>query len=195
MRAERQLLRLGDYLVRRACQRLPPDIRQERYSERAAALPAILHDPQIRPAPRRAVRMLGYAADTLRGTAMTPVRAGRRTDRATAVFNLVLAALLVAMAWVIWATVRAPGPGPNYLRLAWSVLLVATLISMLVRPGKPVTVLICMSAALAGVADSLWNAAQAPGDWVNHVVAAGLFVGFLGGAVRLASRWARTRRA
>ena len=72
MRGERRLLRLGEYLVGRACQRLPPEVREERYREWAAELPAILHDPQVRPAPWRAVRMLGYAADTLRGTAMTP---------------------------------------------------------------------------------------------------------------------------
>ena len=76
MRGERQLLRLGEYLVGRACQRLPQEAREERYREWAAELPAILHDPQIRLAPRRAARMLGYAADTLRGAAMTPVRAG-----------------------------------------------------------------------------------------------------------------------
>ena len=63
MRAERHLLRLSEYLVGRACQRLPKDIREESYREWAAELPAILHDRQIRLAPRRAVRMLGYAAD------------------------------------------------------------------------------------------------------------------------------------
>ena len=72
MRGQRQLLRLGEYLVRRACRQLPQDVREERYQEWAAELPAILHDPQVRFALRRAVRMLGYAADTLRGTAMTP---------------------------------------------------------------------------------------------------------------------------
>jgi hypothetical protein len=52
MRGERLLLRTGEYLVGRACQRLPPDIREERYREWSAELPAILHDPQVRPAPR-----------------------------------------------------------------------------------------------------------------------------------------------
>ena len=84
MRAERQLLRIGEYLVGRACQRLPQDIREERYREWAAELPAILHDPQIRLAPRRAVRMLAYAADTVRGATLTPARARRRTPRMTA---------------------------------------------------------------------------------------------------------------
>jgi hypothetical protein len=73
MRAERALLRTGEYLVGRACRRLPPETRDERYREWAAELPAILHDPQIRLAPRRAVRMLGYAATTvLATTALIP---------------------------------------------------------------------------------------------------------------------------
>jgi F-type H+-transporting ATPase subunit b len=84
MRAERQLLRIGEYLVGRACQRLPEDIREERYREWAAELPAILHDPQPRLAPLRAVRMLAYAADTVRGATLTPARARRRTPRMTA---------------------------------------------------------------------------------------------------------------
>lgn len=84
MRAERQLLRIGEYLVGRACQRLPEDIREERYREWAAELPAILHDPQPRLAPLRAVRMLAYAADTVRGATLTPARDRRRTPRMTA---------------------------------------------------------------------------------------------------------------
>jgi F-type H+-transporting ATPase subunit b len=81
MRAERQLLSIGEHLVSRACRRLPEDAREERYREWVAELPAILHDPQIRFAPRRAVRMLAYAADTARGAALTPARARRRTPR------------------------------------------------------------------------------------------------------------------
>jgi hypothetical protein len=75
---ERPLLRLGEYLVRRACQRLPRDVRDERCREWLAELPAILHDPEVRFAPWRAVRMLAYAADTVRGTVMTPGQARRR---------------------------------------------------------------------------------------------------------------------
>ena len=72
MRAERSLLRIGEYLVGRACRRLPREIRDERCREWAAELPAILRDPEIRLAPHRAVRMLGYAADTVRATALAP---------------------------------------------------------------------------------------------------------------------------
>lgn len=67
MRWERPLLRAGEYLVRRSCRYLPSPIRDERYREWTAELPAILNDPDTKPAVRRAVRMLCYAADTIRG--------------------------------------------------------------------------------------------------------------------------------
>ncbi len=193
MRAERGLLRLGEYLVGRACQRLPQDIRDERYREWAAELPAILHDPQIRLAPRRAVRMLGYAADTLRGTALIHARARRQTPAMTATLSILLVADLVVVTWNTWNIAGAPGHPLNYLRLAWSLLLVAYPISMLRRSAARATTLIAISGALTGAAISLWDAAQAPADWVNYFAAASLVLLLL--ALGLASRWARTRRA
>ena len=92
MRAERSLLRIGEYLVGRACRRLPREIRDERCREWAAELPAILRDPEIRLAPHRAVRMLGYAADTVRATALAP---GRPCFNATWLFLLAVASWLV----------------------------------------------------------------------------------------------------
>ena len=182
--------------MRRACHRLPPDTREERYREWAAELPAILHDPQIRPALRRAVRMLGYAADTFRGT-MPPVRAPRRMSSATAALSLVPLLLLLAglalVSWDIWTTARAPGHGLNYLQLAWALLLLAFPISLLVRSTARMTVLIVISGNLAGVAVSLWNAAQAPENWVNYFLAALYLLLLL--ALLLASRWARGRHA
>ena len=192
MRAERQLLRLGEYLVGRACQRLPKDIREERYREWAAELPAILHDPQIRLAPRRAIRMLGYAADTFRGTTLTDVRARRQTPAMTAALSVLLLAGLALVTWNIWNIVRAPEHPLNYLRLAWSLLLVAYPISTLLRSATRVTTLIAISGTVPGVAFSLWDAAHAPGDWVNYFAAAWLVLSLL--ALWLASRWARTRR-
>jgi hypothetical protein len=202
MRAERRLLRLGEYLVGRACQRLPPDIREERYQEWAAELPVILHDAQIRLAPRRAVRMLGYAADTFRGTALTHVRARRQTPAMTAALSLLLLAGMALVAWNIWNIVRAPGHPLNYLQLAWSLLLVAAPISMLVRPATRVTTLIVIIGILPGVAFRLWDAAQAPGDWVNYVVAACLVLSLLALWIvsrsnfsrRFRSVWTRRRR-
>jgi hypothetical protein len=192
MRAERQLLRLGEYLVSRACQRLPKAIREERYREWAAELPAILHDPQIRLAPRRAVRMLGYAADTFRGTTLTHIRARRKTPAMTAALSILLCTGLALVTWNLWDIVRAPGHPLNYLLLAWSLLLLAYPVSTLLRSAMRVATLIASSGSLAGVAVSLWDAAQAPGDWVNYFEAALLVLLLL--ALWFANRWARTRR-
>jgi len=70
MRGERCALRAGEYLVSLACRRLPARIRQEQYQEWLAELPVILRDRGTGPAPLRVVRMLAFAADTLRGTAL-----------------------------------------------------------------------------------------------------------------------------
>ena len=110
MRGERRLLRLGEYLVGRACRRLPREVREERCREWAAELPAILHDPQVRFAPWRVVRMLGYAADTLRGTAMTSGRTPGAIARSRQAW-LFLAIGLVAAAVNTWAIVQAPEIG------------------------------------------------------------------------------------
>jgi hypothetical protein len=68
MRGERYALRAGEYLVGRASRRLPAGVREQRRQEWLAELPVILHDRDAGPAPRRVVRMLSFAADTLRGT-------------------------------------------------------------------------------------------------------------------------------
>ena len=81
MRGERRLLRIGEYLIARACRHLPAGARDERYREWVAELPAILRDPGVRPAARRAARMLRYASGTIRGTALTPGSARRVTVR------------------------------------------------------------------------------------------------------------------
>ena len=70
MRGDRSALRAGEYLVSLACRRLPARIRQEQYQEWLAELPVILRDRDTGPAPLRVVRMLAFAADTLRGTAL-----------------------------------------------------------------------------------------------------------------------------
>ena len=81
MREERPLLRIGEYLIARACRHLPAGARDERYREWVAELPAILRDPGVRSAARRAVRMLRYASGTIRGTALAPGSARRVTAR------------------------------------------------------------------------------------------------------------------
>jgi hypothetical protein len=193
MRGERQQLRLGEHLVRRACQRLPRDIREERYREWAAELPAILHDPQIRLGPCRAVRMLGYAADTLRCTVMTALRARSRAPGMTAVLSLLLVACLAVVVSDIWAIVRAPEHGVNYLQLASGLLFAAFPISLLIRSAARVTTLIFISGTLAGVAVYLWSAVQAPRDRANYLVVAWLCLLLL--IFWLVRRWARFTHA
>ena len=77
MRGERRLLRIGEYLIARACRHLPSGARDARYREWVAELPAILQDLGVRSAARRAARMLRYAAGTIRGTVLTPGSARR----------------------------------------------------------------------------------------------------------------------
>jgi hypothetical protein len=72
MRGERPALGAGELLVSLASRRLPTGIRQERCQEWLAELPVILRDRDAGPAPVRIVRMLAFAADTLRGTAVAP---------------------------------------------------------------------------------------------------------------------------
>ena len=112
MRWERPLLRAGEYLIGRSCRRLPGQIRDERYREWTGELPAILNDPDTRSAVRRAVRMLGYAADTVRGTALARGRARRRPmARRAAGIGLHIIPEVAAAAFLIWVTVTAPGTG------------------------------------------------------------------------------------
>jgi hypothetical protein len=170
MRAERWLLRAGEYLLSLACNRLPPDIREEQYREWAAELPAILHDPQIRLAPWRAVRMLGFAADTVRGTAVAAGRARGWMPRLSAAWALlVLGGCLVSVALGTWLIVQAPGSAQGYLVLAWAVPFSAFFIRKRVRPAGRMTALLAISGIPGLVA---WNVTQGPGDWVNYLLAA-----------------------
>jgi hypothetical protein len=194
MRAERQLLRLGEFLVHRACQQLPPDAREERYREWAAELPAILHDPQIRPAARRAVRMLGYAADTLRGTIMTPGTARGRISRVSAALDLLFpAAALAVVAWNVWNIVRGPREVQNYLYVAWGLLIVASAVRKRIRRAGRMTALLGLSAIVPLGAVVLVNAAEAPDDWVSYLLAALLFLPPL--VVLLVAWWLRRLQA
>lgn len=104
------MLRAGEYLVSRACRRLPARIREEWYQEWLAELSVILHDREAGPAPLRVVRMLAFAADTLRGTTLAP-DAYRGAHRGGAVktihwlavglllFSALLGALLALLAY------------------------------------------------------------------------------------------------
>jgi hypothetical protein len=174
---ERVLLRAGEYLVGRACRRLPRGSRKDRYREWAAELPAILHDPDLRFAPHRAVRMLAYAADTLRGAARTPGRARRRPPAPLALLlGLLFVAGLAVTVWDSWDTARAPGHWVNYVTLAWSVCLAAWPVGQYLRSTARATQLLFFGGLLAGMVVNIWNAVQAPADWVSYFVAACFFV-------------------
>jgi hypothetical protein len=180
MRGESALLRTGEYLVGRSCRRLPPEIRDERYREWVAELPAILHDREIRLAPHRAARMLAYAADTLRGTGLTPGRTRRRSAvPSTLLLALLFVAGLVMVVWGIWDAARAPEHEVNYVQVAWSLLLVTWPISQYVQSSARMTGLILIAGGLAGEVTYIWNAVQAPGGWVNYFVAVWLFLLYL----------------
>lgn len=111
---ERWALSAGEYLVARACRRLPAEVREERYREWVAELPVILHDRDAGPAPLRVIRMLAFAVDTLRGTTLSAGAyqyqgAHRRGDfennHALALSLLVLSGLLALLAvegWMVY---------------------------------------------------------------------------------------------
>jgi hypothetical protein len=73
--------RLAEYLIRRACRRLPGDTGAERCREWAGELPAILNDPDVRPAFLRWVRALSYAAGISRTTRQLRLVGGRPRQR------------------------------------------------------------------------------------------------------------------
>jgi hypothetical protein len=193
MRFERRLLRLGEYLVRLACRRLPQNIRAERCQEWAAELPAILHDPEVRFGWRRAIRVLSYAADTIRGAALTRARTRYRAAVITAAVRILLPTGLASVGGDIWILVRTPALPPDYLQLACGLLLVAFPISILAGAAVSVSRRIVISAVLLGVAADLWRAVQAPDDWWNYCAAAVFVVLLL--VLRLAGQRASSRRA
>ena len=154
MRGERCALRAGEYLVCRACRRLPVRIRQEQYQEWLAELPVILRDRDTGPAPLRMVRMLAFAADTLRGTALAAdaYYRGAHRGRGTAAKDIrwlgtgllllsgLLACALVLLAyegWIIYQLAAGPNlPFSVSLALSNLVLFAASCIPRWASPGR-----------------------------------------------------------
>ena len=116
MRGERRLLHIGEYLITRACRHLPAEARDERYREWVAELPAILRDPGVRPAARRAARMLRYASGTIRGTALTPGSARRVTVH---IAGLVAPPIIAGLAFYRLAGRRPPRSGSTWGSASW----------------------------------------------------------------------------
>jgi hypothetical protein len=121
MNGRRWVLSAGEYLVGRASRYLPPSTREQRHQEWSAELPVILEDPGVRPAARRAARMLWFAIDTLRGAAIARYTAagrhahrdadGKARDRLTreGLLGIVaLPALLAVGGYFIYTAVSGP---------------------------------------------------------------------------------------
>jgi hypothetical protein len=64
--AQRLAEPLAGWLIGRACRHLPAAAREERAREWTAELPAILADPDVRPALLRSARAVRFAAGTVR---------------------------------------------------------------------------------------------------------------------------------
>jgi hypothetical protein len=75
--------RIGEWLIRADCRRLPTDVRAERCQEWTAELPAILADQGIRPPFLRALRVLTFCIGISRAARQLsrPARAGSRRTR------------------------------------------------------------------------------------------------------------------
>jgi hypothetical protein len=105
MTSRPRVQRLAEYLLRRACRRLPEPARDECYREWTAELPAILQAPDTRLALHRSVRALLFAADQGRGTRRLSAKADSARGRTfrTRVFRFVLRhAEAVAVGFAVW---------------------------------------------------------------------------------------------
>jgi hypothetical protein len=178
MRGERCALRAGEYLVSLACRRLPARIREEQYQEWLAELPVILRDRDTGPAPLRVVRMLAFAADTLRGTALAAdAYRGAHRGRGTAAKDLrwlgtglLLLGALLACALVLLAykgcIIHQVAAGPN---LPFSVTLALSNLGLLAasyisRRGSPGLRWYIISKIVAGAGMSV-RAIASPSGW------------------------------
>jgi hypothetical protein len=169
MRGEQQLLRLGEYLIGLACRGLPRETRDERCQEWVAELPAILLDPATRFAPRRAARMLRYAAGTFRGTLAPGSHLRRPVDRWIALLSALIIFGAASTVNDIWGAVQAPGHWLNYVQLAWGLLQVALPVGLFARARLRTILLIAASGLLAGAVVNVSLVLQAPGDWVSYL--------------------------
>jgi hypothetical protein len=98
--------RIAEHLIRRACRRLPGDVRDERYREWAAELPAIVGDPDVRYAFLRTARMLRYAAGVARSTRRLPQAVGAPAwgERQPAIFPRPDGVVPAIAAVALWGT-------------------------------------------------------------------------------------------
>jgi hypothetical protein len=139
MRPARHLLRVGEYLVGRACRHLPHEVRAERYREWAAELPAILGDPGVRPAWRRPVRMLRYTLGIRVSAVALAPRPRRRTIRASTVVWITF--ISASCAYQTWYAVKGTPDWVNYVSAGYSLALLLAFPAVWRwksrRPGHP----------------------------------------------------------
>jgi hypothetical protein len=107
--------RLAESLIRLSCRRFPKDIRDERYREWTAELPAILDDPDIRFRVHRDVRALRFAAG----------HASPRLRQPGAGKLLTVAVILVAVG------IAAIASGRQLILLLWSISMASLALVML----------------------------------------------------------------
>jgi len=143
--------RIAEYWVRRAGRRLPGEIREERYREWAAELPAILSDPGVRGAGRRRARAIRYAFGVYRGAGRLARGAGRPRTAASGGWASrsrtrplgrlrlppgVVPGLAAVFLWVsdiVLIRVVPPNGGPDYPAVAVSIVAAALGLVGLVR--------------------------------------------------------------
>ncbi len=124
--------RIAEHLLRRACRRLPGDIRDERYREWAAELPAIIHDPVIRVAFLRSACALRYAVGVARSTRHLPaVGASPRGTRQPAIFprpDGIFPAIAGVVAWMTLIVLAGAFPAAAASPGLWPPLFIAVLL-------------------------------------------------------------------
>jgi hypothetical protein len=125
--------RIAEHLIHRACRRLRGDLRDERYSEWAAELPAILHDPDIRFAFLRSARALRYAAGIYRSTRHLPRAAGAPAwgERQPAIFprpDGVIPAIAAGATWITILVLARAFPAAVTPSGPWQPLVIAVIL-------------------------------------------------------------------
>jgi hypothetical protein len=91
--------RLAEYLIGRACRRLPGDARDERYREWTAELPAILRDPDIRLPLVRMAHALRFAAGISRSTGRLRRSRSRSPLRRVVTGLVIYFCIVTAIVW------------------------------------------------------------------------------------------------
>jgi hypothetical protein len=114
--------RIAEHVLRRACSRLPGDIRDDRYREWAAELPAVIDDQSIRAGCLRSARALRYALGIARSTRRLPAPDPAPGDtRQPAIFprpDGIFLAIASVVSWITLivlggafpAAITSPGP-------------------------------------------------------------------------------------